>query len=100
MEDPPGLVFRLYSPDSENLKKYQRPIQTEPVEAMEMVESIIEQAKAEAPDLEGTKLTLAPKKMDGDLKRMMKPQVDELIDAARESLLAMRRSQPKSKVGD
>jgi hypothetical protein len=84
------LRFRLYSPTSETLREFQDSINMEPIEVLDLVQNIIDQAKANSPHLPETKLTLVPRKMDGDLKRQMKPQIDELLEETKDVLIRMR----------
>jgi hypothetical protein len=91
------LVFRLYSPMSEELKDLEAPIEMHPVEALDAVSDIIRQAKRDAPHLPETRLALAPRKIDSDLKRIMKPQIDELLQETKDALIAMRAAKKRSK---
>jgi hypothetical protein len=90
------LVFRLYSPMSDELKELQDPIEMRPVEALDMVAGIIREAQREAPHLPETRLSLAPRRIDSDLKRIMKPQIDELLEETKDALVAMRAAKKRS----
>jgi hypothetical protein len=85
-----GLKFRIYSPMNESLQEFRDPIDMEPAEVLRSVQDIIDHAKSHAPHLPGAKLTLVPRKMDGDLKRQMKPQIDELLEETKDVLIRMR----------
>jgi hypothetical protein len=85
-----GMKFRIYSPTSERLQEFADPIDVEPVEVLDLVQNIIEEAKRTAPHLPESKLTLVPRKMDSDLKRIMKPQIDELLGETKDALIRMR----------
>jgi hypothetical protein len=62
-----------------------------------MVSTIIRQSKLKAPHLPDWRLALAPRKIDSDLKRIMKPQVDELLAETKEALIAIRAAKKRSK---
>lgn len=86
-----NVIFRIYSPENEELRAHYDPIDTEPRAALRTVEAVISDSKENAIDREGVKIQLAPPKQDADLKRLMKPAVDELIGETKSALLAMRR---------
>ncbi|OHS98099.1 hypothetical protein TRFO_35516 [Tritrichomonas foetus] len=70
------------------------PIDVYPAEAISFVDDIIQKSKDEVPDPE--RFALAPRSSeDADLKRMMKPMIDELIDETKASLLKMRKQMRK-----
>jgi hypothetical protein len=85
-----GLRFRLYSPASEKLQPFADPIDVEPVDVRDLVQAVIEEATRTAPHLPDSKLALVPRKMDSDLKRIMKPQIDELLGETKDALIRMR----------
>lgn len=96
MADEVQITFRIYKPDSEDLKEIPTiPINLEPYEALKMVDSIIESSKNEAPELEKTNISLAPRRSDIDLKRIMKPEIDELVDETKSVLISMRKNMKK-----
>lgn len=84
------LVFRMYKPDSEELLTYYKPIEMDPQESNHMTEKIIDDAKSLAPDLDKQNITLVPQKMDQDIKQIMKPKIDDLLDQTRKALFAMK----------
>jgi hypothetical protein len=86
------LRFRLYSPTNPSLREYADPINVEPVDVLHLVETIVEESKASAPHLPETQLALVPRRMDGDLKRLMKPQIDELLEETKDALIRLRPS--------
>jgi hypothetical protein len=85
-----------YSPEDERLQEYKQLIETEAVEVNQLIEQLIADAKRDAPDLMGQNITLVPRKRDADLKRIMKPEIDSLIDRTREILLGMRGEKTSS----
>lgn len=92
------IIFRIYEPQTEDLQKKEfqsDPINVEPYEALTMVDSIIQNSKNEAPDLEKTNISLAPRRSDIDLKRIMKPEIDELVDETKSALISMRKKMKK-----
>lgn len=92
------IIFRIYKPQTEDLQKKEfqsNPINIEPYEALTMVDSIIQNSKNEAPDLEKTNISLAPRRSDIDLKRIMKPEIDELVDETKSVLISMRKKMKK-----
>ncbi|KAH0790759.1 hypothetical protein GPJ56_005354 [Histomonas meleagridis] len=89
------IVFRIYKPENEELKKLCQPIETEPREALETVERLIEDSKNQAPDVEGIDIQLAPPRQDNDIKRIMQPSIDELLDETKAALIELRKSKAK-----
>ncbi|KAK8896356.1 hypothetical protein M9Y10_014258 [Tritrichomonas musculus] len=92
------ITFRAYEPQTEELKNkefYTDPVNLEPYEALSMVDSIIQSSIDEAPDLEKTNISLAPRRSDVDLKRIMKPEIDELIDETKATLINMKKKMKK-----
>ena len=88
------ITFRLYEPTLEELKLrnyHVDPIDVHPREALNRVETIIQQAVDDAPDLDNTTITLAPTRNDADLKRIMAPEVDELIQDTVSALRQIRK---------
>ena len=86
-----NIIFRIYSPENEELKKCYNPIDTEPREPMQIINDIITESKENSIDKEGVKIQLVPPKQDADLKRIMKPMVDDLIGETKSILVEMRK---------
>ena len=86
------IIFRIYTPENEDLKKLCQPIETEPREALDTVEKLIEDSKKEAPDVEGNNIQLAPPRQDNDIKRIMQPSIEELLDETKAALIELRKS--------
>ena len=84
------LVFRMYKPDSEELLDYYNPIEMESREANQVVEKMISEAKDTAPDVDKQNVTLVPRKMDRDIKQIMKPKIDDLLGQTRKALISMK----------
>lgn len=98
MTEEVQIIFRIYEPQTESLQNKQfsnDPINLEPSEALTMVDSIINNSKNEAPDLENTNISLAPRRSDIDLKRIMKPEIDELVDETKTVLINMKKKMKK-----
>ena len=97
MEGESGLIFHVYQPQTEELQELDiyDPISVYPADALNMVDEIIQKSIDEAPDLEKTNIQLAPRKNDTDIKRIMKPQIDELINETKEALLKMKKEMKK-----
>lgn len=85
-----SLTFRMYKPQNEMLKKYEDLIEVEPVDARNYIKEIIDKSINMAPDKETVKPNLSPK-LNVDIKRMMKPQVDQLLKSTRETLEAINK---------
>lgn len=84
------LVFRMYKPESEELSDYYQPIQMESNQTQEMIEKIFSDCESKAPHVDKQNITLVPRKMDADIKRIMKPKIDDLMDQARKALVSMK----------
>ena len=74
------LNFQIYKPKNLELINFYNPIEMEPIESNNKINSIIEKAKLETPDLNNIILKLTPDKNDLDLKRIMQPLIDELLE--------------------
>lgn len=84
VENPPQYVprikFRIYETENESLKQYESLFDVEPNEQINKVNEIISEAENSSPDKPGTPIQLAQRKKDTDLKRMMEPQIRDLLD--------------------
>lgn len=87
IESDINFKFRLYTPQNEELDKYVDKLQAEPVETERMIQEMIQKAKEQVDKQEITQL--APRKVDSDLKRIMKPEIDELTAETTEILIKM-----------
>ena len=85
------LKFRIYQPESDDLKKYEKTIDPYPTDTINRLNQIIEKSKQESPDKPNTKINFSSHKRDSDLKRMMQPQIDELKEETLECLRELRR---------
>ncbi|EAY14224.1 hypothetical protein TVAG_486670 [Trichomonas vaginalis G3] len=75
----PEIKFRIYETDNESLKRFEDLIDVEPVDTIEKVNKIISDSEQSSPDKPGTPIQLAQRKKDIDLKRMMEPQIQDLL---------------------
>ena len=88
--DDGELVFRIYKPMDEQLEEKYKPIEVEPTEALTFIDSIIENAKKNAPDGPNGLAALTPRASCGDIKRIMKEEVDELLDETIKALSELK----------
>ena len=87
------LRFRIYKTDDDELKKLAQPINPYPDEAINKIKEIVKNATENSPDKPDSEIKLAPVKRDADLKRIMKPQIDELKDETVAALKQIRLHQ-------
>ena len=80
-----NIKFRLYQPEIQQLEEYMDPIVPKPVETEKLVKTMIKDSKRQVKTQEITQL--APRRTDVDLKRIMQPDVDELLAETGEILL-------------
>lgn len=86
-----NIVFRMYTPEEEELKPFVDLIDPYPREAQSLIDGIIEDAHKNAPDAPESNIILVPKHTASDLKRLLKPQIKELIGETYTALLEIRK---------
>ena len=88
------LRFRIYQPVSEELQALCHPINVYPTETIEKLNQIIDESHKNSPNIQDSKNIFYTEKLDSDLKRMMRPQIDDLKLETLE-ILKQLRSQGK-----
>lgn len=87
------LVFRLYRPSSPELEELYRPLSVEPVEVLSLVESVIENARRDAPDSATGLSSLTPRASCGDIKRLMNEEIELLLNETLDALSELKKAE-------